>query len=747
MPLRAVATGLQISTALASASETTAAAVTRTAGKTAVSAAEAGFNIAAIPLREGARALSGDLPHETLSRRCSRGENRAWIEVRGLDGARDGGLGRAVLDGVRAHPGVTSASLNYPLSRVVVHIGDPGTSLRELCRAVDNAEKRCCRRHVKNSLAPPASLPGDGIMLAASALTVATNATGLGLALTGRALRWPRLPLSILAGVQVVNYQPLLRRLLEDRIGRSATDTVMALAVAAAETVTQSPASLSVGLLLQSLRAAESRAEARAWRQHEPTLARYADQPPTPSSSRPKPPRARAVERYASRFALIQALSVGVVGASTRSLNMAATAALVTAPKATRTVPEAFAAALGQGLADRHAVLPLRPEALRQLDRVDAIVIDPRVLYTDELRVARIHGADEGELSAAWNRAQLVLEKNGLPPGWHSVPGIAASGPDDEVEALFRPALDPLASAVVAEAHRTVAERVIFARMTPENKVQIVQTLERHCCPRSRKGANSGNGCRRRCLCCWGHAGEVAFAIIGSAITGISPLNTRQLLLVNMLTGALPAAALAVSKPSDPADAGARGPNKRALWRAVGIRGTTTAAAATAAWTMAGVTGLPRRASTVALVALVGAQLGQTLLDSHAWLVVLTALGSLAVMGTLISIPVVSQLLGCTPLGPLGWAQALGAAAAATVAVAVLNRVLTGPDKSAPADPEPPETQASRRDEASDRSPESPPPRHATAAHRVRTTARSAPKQQTKLSDRPGRRSSTYVRR
>jgi len=45
---------------------------------------------------------------------------------------------------------------------------------------------------------------------------------------------------------------------------------------------------------------------------------------------------------------------------------------------------------------------------------------------------------------------------------------------------------------------------------------------------------------------------------------------------------------------------------------------------------MAGVTGRPQRASTVALVALVSAQLGQTLLESHTPLVVLTAGGSLA---------------------------------------------------------------------------------------------------------------------
>jgi magnesium-transporting ATPase (P-type) len=225
-----------------------------------------------------------------------------------------------------------------------------------------------------------------------------------------------------------------------------------------------------------------------------------------------------------------------------------------------------------------------------------------------------------------------------------------------------------------------------------------------------------------------GNAGEVLFAIIGSAITGTSPLNTRQLLLVNMMTDALPAAALAVSKPRGPADPGVRGADQPALWRAVAIRGATTAAAATGAWVMAGVTGppLPQRASTTALVALVGAELGQTLLESHAPLVVLTAVGSLAVMGTLISIPVVSQLLGCVPLDPVGWAQALGAAGAATVAIAVLNAVL---ERWGTSDTEPPEpNMPSTNGEAPARSPRFPPPRHATAAHKAPAAAGSIPK-------------------
>jgi magnesium-transporting ATPase (P-type) len=334
---------------------------------------------------------------------------------------------------------------------------------------------------------------------------------------------------------------------------------------------------------------------------------------------------------------------------------------------------------------------------------------------------------------------------------------------------------------------RAVTERVIFARMSPENKVQVVQTLERagKVCAMVGDGSNDAAAIRAATVGIavvargsdpasiaadvvlvdgqiealvaaideghqlWqrvhaavsvllgGNAGEVAFAIIGSAVTGTSPLNTRQLLLVNMMTDAFPAAALAVSQPSGPVQPGGRGPDQRALWRAVAIRGTTTAAAATAAWVMAGVTGRPRRASTVALVSLVGTQLGQTLLDSRAPLVVLTAGGSLVVLGTLISIPGVSQLLGCTPLGPVGWAQALGSAGAATAAVAVATRVL---DSKRPLQPE-----AADRLEA-----ESEPPPDPTATKRRTTRSAGSPKEQRPLK-LVGRRenpsSTSYVRR
>jgi magnesium-transporting ATPase (P-type) len=339
------------------------------------------------------------------------------------------------------------------------------------------------------------------------------------------------------------------------------------------------------------------------------------------------------------------------------------------------------------------------------------------------------------------------------------------------------------------EKERVVTERVIFARMTPENKVQVVQRLEGAgvLCAMVGDGSNDAAAIRAATVGIgvvaggsdpahmaadvvlvdariegllhaitegrqlWqrvqaavsvllgGNAGEVLFAVIGSAITGTSPLNTRQLLLVNMMTDALPAAALAVSKPSGPVDPRKRGPDQPELWRAVVIRGVTTAAATTGAWAMASVTGRPQRASTVALVALVGAELGQTLLDSRAPLVVLTAAGSLAVMGTVISIPVVSQLLGCTPLGPLGWAQALGTAAAATAAIGVLNRVSA--DWGTPNTPPPPPAAAAPSGDEPVPSAEYPRHRPAIAAHTVPPRAPSAPRRSTRPTDRSRSRS------
>jgi magnesium-transporting ATPase (P-type)/copper chaperone CopZ len=444
--------GIQATSALVGAS-------VNTATTTATSLASTGFELATMPVREGAKVLSRGLSGSALTRHCWQGDDRAWIEVRGLAGPDGHELGSVVLDEVSAQPGVTAARLNLPLSRVVVDIDGEKVSLRELCRVIEDAENRHARV-TRGGAARPASLPGDGLLMATRMATVSANAAGLGAAVIGRALRWPPMPNVVVAAVVVANYQPRVRRLLEDRIGKHTADTVLELAMAAAETMTLSVGSLAVDLTVEALKAAESVAEARAWNRHEPALARHADHREIHLTARPVPPPVTPADRFADVSAVVQAVAAGLVGAATRSIDMAATATLVTAPKASRTTRESFAATLGRGLADQHAVLPMRPESLRQLDRVDALVIDPRVLCTDRLRVVRVHGADEDEIPAAWSRAQTLLDNSDLRPGWHRVPGTSRQRAAGAVEALICPAHDSLASALVTEARHSGVELI-----------------------------------------------------------------------------------------------------------------------------------------------------------------------------------------------------------------------------------------------------------------------------------------------
>ncbi|MER6010087.1 cation-translocating P-type ATPase [Streptomyces bluensis] len=170
-----------------------------------------------------------------------------------------------------------------------------------------------------------------------------------------------------------------------------------------------------------------------------------------------------------------------------------------------------------------------------------------------------------------------------------------------------------------------------------------------------------------------GNFGEIAFTLLGALATGTSPLTARQLLLVNLFTDLAPAIAVALRPPHPEAaermlHEGPEASLGAALTEETVIRAVATTFGATAAWLPARLTGRPVRARTVALVALVGAQLGQTLLaGGTSRAIVVSSLGSLAALAAVVQTPVLSQFFGCTPLGPVGWSIALSAATAATL--------------------------------------------------------------------------------
>lgn len=195
-----------------------------------------------------------------------------------------------------------------------------------------------------------------------------------------------------------------------------------------------------------------------------------------------------------------------------------------------------------------------------------------------------------------------------------------------------------------------------------------------------------------------GNIGEILFTVGSNLLAGRSALNARQLLLVNLLTDMVPAMAVAVRPPAatDPERLLAEGPEASlgaSLTRDIYLRAAVTASAATVAWLGGRVTGTRGRADTIGLVALVAAQLLQTLVGGgRDRLVTVAALSSLAVLGLIVTVPVISSFFGCRPLGPVGWTIGLGSAIVATAigaAVQGRNRAAAAPVRTTTTTPVP----------------------------------------------------------
>ncbi|WP_101376585.1 cation transporting ATPase C-terminal domain-containing protein [Saccharopolyspora spinosa] len=160
-----------------------------------------------------------------------------------------------------------------------------------------------------------------------------------------------------------------------------------------------------------------------------------------------------------------------------------------------------------------------------------------------------------------------------------------------------------------------------------------------------------------------GNLGEIGFTVVTGVINGGGSLNARQLLLVNLLTDILPAMAIAVRPP----------PTITA--EMLLAEGPEASLGAICAWILGRATGTLRQANTVALVALVAVQLGQTLVvRGRTPLVMACALVSFVALAAVVQTPGLSQFFGASPLFRHGWMIAAGATTAATAISLLLQQ-------------------------------------------------------------------------
>ena len=295
--------------------------------------------------------------------------------------------------------------------------------------------------------------------------------------------------------------------------------------------------------------------------------------------------------------------------------------------------------------------------------------------------------------------------------------------------------LDDLGDAALDD---QVEEVSVFARVTPKDKVRIVRALQRrgrivamtgdgvndapairlaevgialgpHATAAARRAADivvtderietivdamlEGRALWRSVrdavsLLVGGNLGEIGFTVIGGLVEGRSPLNARQLLLVNLLTDSLPALAVALRPPPriTPEEVLEEGPEASlgsALNRDLAWRATVTGGATVASWLCARMLGSRARADTVALLTLVGSQLGQTLaLGGRDAKVLGAGLGSFAVLLGVVETPGLSHFFGCRPLGPIALGQAAVASGTATVVSVVAPKVTARLEKT-----------------------------------------------------------------
>lgn len=335
------------------------------------------------------------------SRRVWSRPGRHHIEVHGV--CQDGGdlLARQVEAALERLPGVEWARVNAPSGRVVVAVGTPPPKLRDLIAMVARTERAC--PHEPDPEIPPPHPPEEGPRTPRTLGALASDALGLTISAATRILPFTPVPGEVAGLLGAVDLHPRLHALADRGLRADPrADLFFPLAEAVVQGLTGGWAGIVLDGAQRVVQWGEARAQLAAWGKAEPRLTgdpeRAVARSPATTRVTPKPdgPVERYINRSLTAGAAAAAAAIPIVGRK-----RASSLGLSALPKAPGSGREGYAAQLGRILA-RRGVIAMDRSVLRQLDRIDTLVLDAAVLGSDRgvlADLAPLPGADTGHVA------------------------------------------------------------------------------------------------------------------------------------------------------------------------------------------------------------------------------------------------------------------------------------------------------------------------------------------------------------
>ncbi|MCX4469178.1 cation-translocating P-type ATPase [Micromonospora sp. NBC_01655] len=363
----------------------------------------------AVPHLVGDASRTASTAAARLARLTGLTRRRVWsrpgrhhIEVHGV--CQDGGdrLARQVERELERQPGVCWARVNAPSGRVVVAVREPEPRLRDLIATVARCERTC--EHEPDPEIPPPHPPEEGPRTPRTLGALASDALGLTLSAATRILPFAPVPGEVAGVLTAVDLHPKLHALAGRGLRADPrADVLFPLAEAVVQGLTGGWAGIVLDGAQRIVQWGEAHAQLAAWTKAEPRLTGDPDRAVArvPTAGRPNPKPDGPVERFINRM-LAAGAAAGAAAVPVVGRKRAAAVALSSLPKAPGSGREGYAAQLGRMLA-RRGVIAMDGSVLRELDRIDTVVLDAAVLGSDRgvlADLAPLSGADTGQVAA-----------------------------------------------------------------------------------------------------------------------------------------------------------------------------------------------------------------------------------------------------------------------------------------------------------------------------------------------------------